>query len=180
MNYSITIVANRRGRSAGFSLVEVVMALAVVAMGLLGAFAMVWQSGKLIASSEEEALGCTGLEQRMTQLRGLTWAELTDGTGVTAKVWTARPESMTGITVAQETLTISPYDLVTAQTLQGTWNGVTAPSVTLGAGADSLSDAGAVKVIATMTWNGRQTARSQTRSLVTIISRGGISKSALP
>jgi len=159
---------------------EVVMALAVVAIGLLGAFAMVWQSGKLISSAEEDALGSTGLEQRMDQLRELSWEELTDGTGLTAKIWTARPETMAGIDVTQETMSISPWDLPTARTSQGTWDGNSIPTTSFTAGADSLGDAGAVKVVATLTWTGRQTGRPQTRSLVTIVSRGGISKSELP
>jgi Tfp pilus assembly protein PilV len=168
----------RRGAS-GFSLVELVVAAGLVAIGFLGAFAMVLQGGRMVSAAEEDALVCSGLEQRMDELRTLSWPELTDGAGVTAKVWTARPESVAGIAVSQETLTISAYDVATAKTLQGTWNGASSPSVTFTAAAQDLSTASAVKVIATLTWTGRRSSRSQTRSLVTVISRGGISKSEL-
>ena len=117
------------------------VAVGVISIGFLGTFAMVLQSTKLVSASEEDALVCSGLDQRIDQLRTLAWGELTDGTGLTGKVWTARPESMSGITVSQETLTISPYNLATAQTLQATWNGTSSPSVSFDAGAQTLSAA---------------------------------------
>ncbi len=166
-------------RPSGFTLVEVLVALGVVAVGFLGAFAMVLQAGKLASASEEDGLVVSGLEQRIDQIRTLAWPELTDGTGVTSKVWTARPESLSGIAVAQETFTISGYDLTSGQVLQATWNGTAAPTTTFSGGAQALNTAAALKVVATLTWTGRRSSRTQTRSLVTVISRGGISKSVL-
>lgn len=168
-----------RRSAGGFTLVEVVVALGIVAIGFLGAFAIVLQSGKMASAAEEDALVGSSLEQRIDQIRTLAWPELTDGTGITGKVWTARPEPVVGTTVSQETITISGYDLTTGQTLQATWTGTSSPSVTLTSGTQALSTAAAVKVIATLTWTGRRSSRAQTRSLVTVISRGGISKSAL-
>jgi prepilin-type N-terminal cleavage/methylation domain-containing protein len=169
--------ASRR-HTAGFTLVEVLVALGVVAIGFLGAFAMVMQGGRMVSAAEEDALMSSGIEQRMDQIRTLAWAELTDGTGLTSKVWTSRPESSAGITVSQETVTISGYD-ITTNTLQGVWNGTNSPTVTISTGGTSLSTAKAVKVVSTVTWTGRRSSRGQTRSLVTVISRGGISKSTL-
>lgn len=156
------------------------MALSVVSIGFLGAFAMVLQGGKLASAADEDALVFSGLEQRMDQLRALAWGPLTDGTGVTGTVWTARPASLSGITVTQETITISGYDLTTGQTLSATWNGTSTPSASFSSGAQALSTAKAVKVVATLTWTGRRSSRVQTRSLVTIIAEGGVSNSALP
>lgn len=155
------------------------MALGIVAVGFLGAFAVVLQSGKMASAAEEDALVGSGLEQRMDQMRTLAWAELTDGTGITGKVWTSRPASVAGITVSQETLTISAYDLATAKILQATWAGTSGASITFTPATEELSAADAVRVIATLTWTGRRSSRVQTRSLVTVISRGGISKSEL-
>ena len=171
--------ARPRRAAGGFTLVEVMVALGIVAVGFLGAFAMVLQGGKMVSAAEEDALVGSGLEQRMDQVRTLAWPELTDGTGVTGKVWTARPAAVSGITVTQETITISAYDVGTAKTLQGTWAGTSSPSITFTAGTVDLSTASAVKVVATLTWTGRRSSRSQTRSLVTVLSRGGISKSVL-
>ena len=172
--------ASQWRNARAFTLIELLAATGIVAIGFLGAFAVVLRSGAMVSAAEEDALGCSALEQRMDQLRTLAWDELTDGTGVTTKIYTARPESLAEITVSQETLTISPYDLTTAKTLQATWNGTFSPSVSFTAGADDLSAAHAVKVVATLTWTGRRSSRPQTRSLVTVISEGGISKSALP
>ena len=172
--------APSRRCATGFTLVEVIVALSIVSIGFLGAFAMVLQAGKLASAAEEEALVCSGLEQRMDQIRNLDWVPLTDGTGLTGNVWTARPESLAQIAVTQETMTISGYDLTTGQTLNATWDGTSSPSISLTAGPPALSTATAVKVVATLTWTGRRSSRAQTRSLVTIIARGGISKSVLP
>jgi len=131
----------------------------------------------MASAAEEDALVSSGLEQRIDELRLLEWPELTDGTGLTTKVWAARPESMAGITVAQETITISAFDVADAKTLQGVWNGTSSPSATFTSGASALSTASTVRVVSTLTWKGRRSNRSQTRSLVTLISRGGISKS---
>jgi prepilin-type N-terminal cleavage/methylation domain-containing protein len=166
-------------RNSGFTLIEAAIAVAIVAIGFLGAFATVLQAGKMVSASEEEALIMSGLEQRIDQLRLLQWPELTDGTGITSAVWTARPESTTGITVSQETFTISPCDVPGAQTLNATWNGVSIPTVNFTAGT-ALGGASAVKVVATLTWTGRRSGRTQTRGIITVISRGGISKSDRP
>jgi Tfp pilus assembly protein PilV len=172
-------MARAARRSSAFTLVEVLIAASVVAVGFLGAFATAVHAGKLASASEEDALASSGLDQRVDQLRLLEWTELTDGTGITGKVWTARPLPTAGITVTQETITLSPWDVATAKTLTATWNGVASPTVSFGAGAQNLSDASAVRAVATLTWTGRRSTRPQTRSLVTVISRGGISKSDL-
>ncbi len=163
-------------RSEGFTLVEVIAAVAVVAIGFLGLFAIVLQAGKLVSAAEEEALVASGLDQRVDQLRLLEWPELTDGAGIIAKVWTARPEALAGVTVSQETLTLSPCDTPDIQTLQAVWNGTSSPTTTF-SGGTPLSGASAVKVVASLTWTGRRSMRPQSRNLITVISRGGISKS---
>ncbi len=163
--------------SQGFTLVEVVVAVAVVTLGFLGLFATVLHAGKLVSAAEEEALVESGLEQRIDQIRLLQWFELTDGSGIIAKVWTARPEALAGVTVARETITLSPCDAPGSRTIQSTWSGTSAPTTTTLSGGLPLSQANAVKVVATLTWTGRRSARSQTRILISVISRGGISKS---
>jgi len=171
--------ARTSARRAGFTLLETAIAIAITAIGFLGAFGAVLQAGKMASAAEEDALVFSGLEQRVDQLRLLQWNELTDGTGIIAEVWTARPEAMKEITVSQETFTLSPCDVPGTQTLGATWNGTSIPTTNPGAGT-ALSRASAVKVVATLTWTGRRSAQSQTRSLVTVISRGGISKSVRP
>lgn len=167
-------------KSRAFSLIETMVAVSMVAIGFLGAFATAVHAGKMVSAADEDALASCGLEQRIDQLRLLDWPGLTDGTGITTKVWTARPEPDAGMTITQETLVVLPWDVVAAKTLTATWNGVSSPVVSFDAAAQPLSDASAVKVVATVTWTGRRSMRPQTRSLVAVISRGGISKSALP
>jgi hypothetical protein len=155
------------------------MATAILAIGFLGLFATVLSAGKMASAAEDDGLAVTGLEQRIDELRLLDWRELTDGTGITAKVWTARPLALAGLSVSQEKLTISPADVPGAQTLNATWNGGANPETNFTQGT-GLGEAGALKVVATLTWTGRRSQNAQTRSLVTVISRGGLSKSAAP
>jgi hypothetical protein len=161
-------------------LIETTVGTAVLAIGFLGTFAIALQAGRMAAAAEDESRVSSGLEQRIDQLRLLTWTELTDGTGITGTVWKARPGPTTGMTITQETITLSPWDLAGAKTLSANWTGTSSPTVTFNAGTQPLGNAFAVKVVATITWDDRLTLRSKTRSLVTVVSRGGISKSALP
>ena len=56
-------------REAGFTLLEVVVATAIMAVGFLGLFATVLHAGKLASAAEEEAMVASGLEQRIDQLQ---------------------------------------------------------------------------------------------------------------
>lgn len=161
-------------------MLETLVALAIVALGFLGALATVTHSGKMASAAEEDALASSAMEQRIDQLRLLEWPELTGTSGITSKVYTARPSSMSGITVAQETITVTGYDVANAKSLFVTWIGNISPiAVMVGTGPD-LSTASAVKVVATVRWTGRRSKKQENRSSVTVISRGGISKSDLP
>ncbi len=175
-----TVLSQFTKKIAAFSLLEVMIGIGVISTGFIGALAMVVQSGKMVSAAEEDALASTGLEQRVDQLRTLPWNTLTDGTGITSSVFNARPDSMSGITVTQETINLSAYDITSAQTLSATWNGTSTPSASLSTATNNLNTALAVKVVETVTWTARRTGRSQVRSLVTVISRGGISASILP
>ena len=168
-----------RARTAAFTLAEVIIAVGIVAIGFLGAFAMVLQGGRMVSASEEDALVCSALEQRMDQMRELDWTSLTNGTGLTGTVWAARPLATSGVTIS-ESMTLTGWDLTNGQTLTGTWNAGSSASAVLSTATPALSSASAVKVVATITWTGRRSSKSQTRNLVTVISRGGISKSDLP
>ena len=165
--------------AAAFTLAEVIIAVGIVAIGFLGAFAMVLQSGRMVSAADEDALVCSALEQRMDQLRELDWTSLTNGTGLTGTVWAARPLSTSGLTIS-ESMSITGFDLTNGQTLTGTWTSSGSPSATLSGATPALSTASAIKIAATISWTGRRSSSSQTRTLVTVISRGGISKSDLP
>ena len=165
-------------RSGGFTIVEVVIAVGVIAVGFLGSFAMVLQCGKQASAAEESSLVCSGLEEQIDLLRSLSWTALTTGTGITATVWNAQPTAISGITPTQETITISPYNQANTQTLTATWNIPSGPTTAMSGGPLALSTAPAVTVVATITWTGRRTGRRMTQSLVTVISNGGISASA--
>lgn len=154
--------------------------LAIASVGFLGALAMVQQAGRLAYAAEEDALVTTGIDQRIDQLRLLEWPEITGTTGITSKVFTARPASLASVTVTQETIVVTAYDVANAKTLTATWAGTSSPTAALTGTGPDLSTASALRVSATLAWTGRRSSRTHSRTLVTIISRGGISKSDLP
>jgi prepilin-type N-terminal cleavage/methylation domain-containing protein len=168
-----------RGSRRAFTLVEVVLAVGILAVAFVGLFGTIRQANKLVAAAEDGALVECALEQRMDQLRALEWPELTTAAGLKTKIFVARPDAVSGYPVTGETLTISPVDVPDAQTLTATWTGTSTPTATVSAGT-TLTAAKAVKVVATLTWTERRLDKSQTRSLMTVISRGGISKSDRP
>ena len=162
-----------------FTLVEVVIAVALIAVAFAGLYGTVQQANRLASAAEEDALAESALEQRMDQLRLLEWPNLTSPTGITAGIYTARPMAVSGMNITQETLAISSVDTPAAQTLSATWSGTSAPTASYGAGT-ALISANALKVVATLSWIDRRSAKTQTRSLVSVISRAGISKSDRP
>lgn len=168
------------GNRGGFTLVEVTIAVAILAVAFVGLFGTIRQANKMASAAEDEALVESALEHRMDQLRALEWPELTTGTGLNTKIFNARPNSVSGFTINQETITISAVDVPGAQTLTATWAGTSTPTSAVSAGTTTVTAAKAVKVIAALTWTERRLGKSQTRRLVTVISRGGISKSDRP
>ena len=178
-------VARRASMLAGgFTLAEVMIAVGIIAVGFLGSFAMVLQSGKQASAAEESSLVSTTSEQAIDLLRTLNWTALTTGTGITSTVWNASQPSLTGLNVTNQTITISAYGLANAQTLTATKNAAGTITVTLapvvGGATVALSTATAVTVTSSITWTGRRSGRSMTQKLTTIISQGGISASELP
>jgi Tfp pilus assembly protein PilV len=172
--------ATLRTNPGAFTLIEVIVAACIVTVGFLGLLGMVTQSGKLVYAAEEVSLACSGLEQEMDLLRTLSWSALTSGTGITGTVWASQPASLSGMTVTNQTITISAYNVANGQTITGTWNPPASPTASLNAASPALSTATAVKVVASITWRQRRTSQLQTRSLVTVIAKGGISASTLP
>jgi prepilin-type N-terminal cleavage/methylation domain-containing protein len=163
----------------GFTLLETLIALAIVAIGFLGALATITHAGRLASAAEEDARAVSSLDQRLDQLRTLEWSEITSATRLPAKIWTARPEAMAGLAVSQETMAVSAYDLTDAKSLLATWDGAAAPTASVSGSGAELSAAKALKIVATLSWMSRS-GRPQTRMAVTVISKGGISKSVLP
>jgi prepilin-type N-terminal cleavage/methylation domain-containing protein len=174
-----------RKSSGGFTLVEVLIAVSVIAIGFLGSFAMVMVSGKQASAAEESSLVSTALEQQIDLLRTLNWTPLTNGTGITSTVWNAQAPSLANMNITQETITISAYGQANTQTCSATWNLPGSPSTpvlapAVGGSTVALSTASAVQVVATITWTGRRSGKSTSQTLMTIIAEGGLSNSALP
>ena len=169
----------RNGWKNGFSLLEVLVSTGILSVAFLGLFGTVNQAGKMAAAAEEEALAVSALEERIDDLRSLEWPELTNGTGIINKVWAARAGAVAGLPVTSETIALKPLDLAGTQTVSAAWTGVATKTLTTSAGTN-LGKANAVEVVATLSWASRGSSRPQTRNLVTIISRGGVSKSDRP
>lgn len=155
------------------------MAVAILTVAFVGLFGTIRQANKLASGAEDDALAECALEQRVDQLRCLEWPDLTTESGLKTKIFNARPKAVSGMRIIQETVSLSPVDLPAAQTISATWTANGAPTSSATPGT-ALISAKAVKAVATLTWMEKRMGKAQTRSLVTVISRGGISKSDRP
>jgi prepilin-type N-terminal cleavage/methylation domain-containing protein len=188
-------------REAGVTLPELMIAAIIMGIFFSGIFEVTGICLRLISSSKENISAVECVHDRIEQLRGTDFTSLLDATylGVTPAVPAASPSpspsQRRNLTVpsnasplasnATETVTISTLSGTTATTPQVTyvrqpgakWSSTAfsdtnlAPTVTW-TGGSSLSNATAVRVDVTYSWNSVLGARPLTESSSTIICAG--------
>jgi type II secretory pathway pseudopilin PulG len=156
--------------ASAFTLVEILLALAILTLGFVGALATISQSIRMVADAEEEMRVVAGLDQRIDEIRSLSWTQLTGGTGVVSRLNT-RSAPLVNFNVTRETLTVTAYNQTGVRGIRVIRVGTSAPTLTLLPGATSLNNATAIRIEAEIVWTGGRAARSQTRSFVTVLAR---------
>ena len=159
----------RRASVAGFSLVDGIIATAIVALGFTGIYAACSQCLGIL----REARDLNGAQQlvqaRVEQLRTCTWPQLTDPVYLRANCLTAPSSTSLLSGRATEVLTVNaaPTALTPAICVQRTGAG-TASTVSTNA---AVATADLAQVQVTLNWNSPRGNRARTLSTTVLISR---------
>jgi hypothetical protein len=166
--------ARSRLEQAGFSLAEAVITVAVSMMGLGGVMLMNAQQLKLVSSTRESNAASWALQDRLEQLRNVSWNHLTDADRLTAAL-ADLPESAKLLPNYEERITLvkssdagnaGASQLIIERNADGK-----ARTVSRG----DISKSVEVKVDVLVSWTGKG-GRHRERSYTSIISDSGISR----
>ena len=173
-----------RHKAPGFTLVDLMMAVGIIALGLSGLCYSNSQALTILRTSRETMVASKMLQERLEKIRAANWTEITDAAYLQDfySVATSASPQLTGET---ESITVSQYPppvpasssnpIKVSRAASGT---VTLAAYTANAGgvlAVDLNDQPMVRVDVSVTWPGAA-GRTHTRETSTIISNGGIGR----
>jgi len=169
-------------RLGAFSMVDVMVAVAVVALGITALFAANNRSTLMLRSSKQAAVASKCLQQRIEQLRSYNWSEVTDA-GSLQSLYATPPLPSVEIPGFAEKVTISAFTPATST--ESTAPAPAAPllvvirdatgAVSLDSDAPDLVDGIGVRVDVQITWPGPG-GDSRKRETSVVIANGGLGR----
>jgi Tfp pilus assembly protein PilV len=166
------LCSQRSRTSSGGTIAEALVAAACLAIFFVGLFALSSQSLKLLRSSSRQAAATYCLQQRVEEIRSLTWAQLTDNTTIRDSILANLPGDSTSVPGLSETITLNVYPTPTTATV------FTRPyggSASVSSTNPGLSSASMIRVDTLITWN-KSNGGTNTREYTTVIANGGITQ----
>src|SRR3954471_23022029 len=117
MNQSTAALARgRRAAIAAFSLVENVLACAIVALGLAGTYTLNSQSMGVLRMAKEESFASQVLQQRIENLRIANWQRVSDPTWIRDHLLNVSADGSDSLRSLSETVTITALGSTTGNT----------------------------------------------------------------
>jgi hypothetical protein len=165
------LAGGRRGAIAAFSLVENVLACAIVALGLAGTYTLNSQTMGVLRMAKEEAFASQVLQQRVEHLRIANWQRISSPTWIRDRLLNASADGSDSLRGLTETAIITPLGATTGNTFSRGGGAVVAAS-----GNTSLLSQDSLLIKWTVTWNGMPAGRVHTRETLVVLGRGGIAK----
>jgi len=162
----------------GFTLVETVFALAVAGLALTGAMLLNSHQLRLVKSTRATGAAALCLEERVEQLRLRGYDKMTNRDFVKSEYFASAPRSAAPLGNFREKITISAYPNKDAcePLIVEKVRGRSPEQLSNGLGLEKQLLA---RVDLEMWWRGDND-RSRSRSVVTVISNGGVTRSNLP
>jgi Tfp pilus assembly protein PilV len=166
--------ARSRLEQAGFSLAEAVVTVAVSMMGLGGVMLMNAQQLKLVSSTRESNAASWALQDRLEQLRNVSWNHLTDADRLTAAL-SDLPDCAKLLPNYEERVTLVKSSDAGKEGASQLIIERNADGQTRTVSRGDLSKSVEVKVDVLVSWTGKG-GRHRERSYTSIISDSGISR----
>lgn len=164
-------IAETKAGPAGTTLVETLVAIVLLAVCFGALFQLNAKCLSYIHSSKEVVGAIQGVEDRVEQLRNLSFSSLISATAVQG-VMTTPSNSSPVAQKATEVVTISAYPTPNASNTKITRGPGATVTPTINTTDSNLTNATLVKVNVTYTWNATLGGRAQSEQTETIVSSG--------
>jgi hypothetical protein len=165
------LVRGKRAAVAAFSLVENVLACAIVALGLAGTYTLNSQTMGVLRMAKEESFASQVLQQRIENLRIANWQRISSPTWLRDNLLNVAADGSDSLRGLTETVLITPLSSTTGNTFSRGGGTVIAA-----AGNASLTSQDSLLIKWTVTWNGMPAGKIHTRETLAVLGRGGIAK----
>lgn len=166
-------LSTHRALERGFTFLDVMGAAMIVALFLSGVFYGNSRVLNMLRASKETIIASKILQQRMEQMRGSNWSEITDAPTL-YDIYTTAPDAAVGLNSVTEILTVSAYPSVSGTNIKITRS--TAGLTTIATDNPDLVDGSAVRVDARVTWSGTPGGITRVREMSTVMSTGGLGR----
>jgi hypothetical protein len=162
-----------RATVRAFTLLENVVACAVIAVGLAGTYMVNGQCMGVMRMAKDEAAASQVLQQRIEDLRIGNWQRISSPTWIRDSVLNVAADGAATLKNLNETITVTPYNgtITTSNTFTRTGSTPAA-----GSGNVSLVTENALFIKWSVTWNGVPKGKTHQREIVTVLGKGGIAK----
>lgn len=159
----------------GATIVETIVAMAIVVLFLSGVHLMNSQVWRLLNSSLESISGTRTLNGRAEQLRSATWDQITDPSYLRDSILAVAPNSGGRIGAATESIEVTAYLAPAGTVAPIKVNRDAAGSASITATGDgTMSEQPSVQIDNAVTWTAKG-GQSHTRQFRMIFTKGGIS-----
>ncbi|MHA3774737.1 prepilin-type N-terminal cleavage/methylation domain-containing protein [Verrucomicrobiota bacterium sgz303538] len=170
-----------RSSSAGFSFVEALIAISIIAISLGALMTLNGQQLRVVKIARDTNAATLYQQERVEQLRQMRWPDLTSSDFVANTYMRNRPRSKAALDQISETVTIAAYPVATQGSKalrvdQSTDGTATVDSTQNGF---ALANERLVRVDLLLKWKGAD-GRQRERSTATLISDSGITRNSLP
>jgi prepilin-type N-terminal cleavage/methylation domain-containing protein len=168
----------RTTRNRGVTLVECVVAMAVVGIGLGGLMAINSHQLQLVRSSHDSNTATMCISERVEQMRIAHWKQLIDPNYLRAKFYAMAPKAGGSLANLRERVTVTAYPNASVATPLVVERASNQTPVIVCPGS-GLADQKTVRVDVYLAYNGMG-GRERNRQASMLLSNGGINRSTLP
>jgi prepilin-type N-terminal cleavage/methylation domain-containing protein len=174
----------QRASTAAFTLLESMVACAVIAIGLAGTYSINGQCMDVLRMAKDEASASQVIQQRIESLRIANWQRISDNVWIRDHLLNASADGSAALPGLVETVTIMPYPITTTDKNTFTRNGTTASATCTRSGTTTTASTATPDFIGqnslvitwTVTWTGVPRNKQHKREVVTVLGKGGIAK----
>jgi len=162
-----TTKSNHRKAAAGFSLIDNLIAVAIVSVCFVALYAISGQCLYVLSTGRETTSAQQALQDRIEQLRNLQWAQATDPNYLANNVLNQAPANGTNLANLSESITVNAYPTALSPAIQVTRS---AGSATIISSNSAVANSPLVRIDVQESWKAAHTGRARTASLSTILS----------